>query len=301
MDSREFEKEKALSYNDLVKYLLDKYGHAQYDYFCNESCKSKNRKVPRTSEGLYCHHIYEKYVSNLCDPFWAKQSPYEYQKANNLVYCNLLEHFLLHIKIAYDYADFEIDKNNPLQSKHKRGSFPRKISWDTSNAYNIRNMIPITGGIDFISSDINTLFSQEDSLSEWSRKCYMEIKDNFDDYISLIIEMIQKAVDSFTGKKNYKFKEPIVGVTEICSKSHGKGVLTQIIEDEILHLKEFQTYHFEFEDNTSMNIRRRIIDKGDYANCIKEIVEIFSKDSLGNKVDPVYYAILEKLHSLKID
>ena len=48
-----------MTYSELVEYLLKKYGPAKYDYFCTESCKSKNSKVSRTSEGLYCHHIDE--------------------------------------------------------------------------------------------------------------------------------------------------------------------------------------------------------------------------------------------------
>lgn len=44
MESLEIKKELEMSYMKLVNYLLKKYGPAKYDYFCNESCKSKIQK-----------------------------------------------------------------------------------------------------------------------------------------------------------------------------------------------------------------------------------------------------------------
>ena len=48
MDSLEVKK-FVMSYQELVGYLMKKYSAAKYDYFVNESCKSKNRKAMRTS------------------------------------------------------------------------------------------------------------------------------------------------------------------------------------------------------------------------------------------------------------
>ena len=42
MDNSEIKKELGMSYDELVEHLLSKYGPAKYDYFCNESCRSKN-------------------------------------------------------------------------------------------------------------------------------------------------------------------------------------------------------------------------------------------------------------------
>ncbi len=36
----------------------------------------------------------------LSTPTYAKKNPFDYQKADHLVYCNLLEHLVLHIKIV---------------------------------------------------------------------------------------------------------------------------------------------------------------------------------------------------------
>lgn len=107
MDSKELKYEKSLSYDQLTQFLLKKYGAAEYDYFCKSNCKTKDKRVSRTKEGLICHHICEKYALYLSDNVSASKKPFEYQKAENLCYCNYLEHFLLHIKIAYDYEAYD--------------------------------------------------------------------------------------------------------------------------------------------------------------------------------------------------
>ena len=98
MDSLEVQNQLKMTYSELVDYLLKKYGPAECDYFRTEACKSKNPKVSRTNEGLYCHHIDEDKAIMLCNDKFAVNNPFEYQKAERLVYCNALEHLILHIK-----------------------------------------------------------------------------------------------------------------------------------------------------------------------------------------------------------
>ena len=294
MDTQEFNKEKTLSYDDLVSYLLTKYGPAEYDYFHNSSCKGKNRKVKRTAEGLVCHHIFEKNYIKLSDPSCALEVPFEYQLAKNLVYCNYLEHFLLHIKIAFDYAETEIESGDRLLVKHKEGSFPRKINWDTRSAYYMHNMIPINGGMEYISSDINTFFDEAGSLADWQQRCFLEIKDNIDDYIGLHVEILQKAIDSFTGDKNYIFKEPHIG-SIITSKVHGKGTITEIKNDPVLLREEYQNYHVEFEDGTSKNVPRMTFDRGNYKKCVENLIKTASYNSSNQVVPLIYDGIKERL------
>ena len=82
MDSIEIKRQLDMTYSELVEYLLKKYGSAKYDYFCTESCKSKNSKVSRTSEGLYCHHIDEDKAIMLSNDKFAPNNPFEYHKQN---------------------------------------------------------------------------------------------------------------------------------------------------------------------------------------------------------------------------
>ncbi len=88
-----------MSYEELVKFLIDKYGPVKHDYFLSEYCVSKDKKGSRTSEGLIRHHIDEDKFVLLSDTKYAVNHSFEFQKANRLVYCNILEHLFLHILI----------------------------------------------------------------------------------------------------------------------------------------------------------------------------------------------------------
>ncbi|WP_416150246.1 hypothetical protein ACM26V_04465 [Salipaludibacillus sp. HK11] len=59
-------------------------------------------KFSRTSEGLYCHHIDEKKELKISDQLFIKRNkiPFEYQRKDRLVYCDLVEHSILHVLIT---------------------------------------------------------------------------------------------------------------------------------------------------------------------------------------------------------
>lgn len=101
----------SLSYEDVVESLLQKYGPVTDDYFREKSYKRffngeiksiTTGKYSRTSEGLYCHHILENKYRNLTDKDFCRNenAPYKAHKKENLVYCDLIEHFILHILIT---------------------------------------------------------------------------------------------------------------------------------------------------------------------------------------------------------
>lgn len=114
--AEEYLKEEQMPYNELCKYLINKYGIVDGDYFLNENCTSVNQKIKRGKEGLYIHHYYEKDHIMLCDSKWASQHTFDYQKGKNLIYCNIFEHLLLHMKITF----YIILKNNGAPD----GEFP---------------------------------------------------------------------------------------------------------------------------------------------------------------------------------
>lgn len=101
------EEELKLNYLDLCKFLQDKYGTPKGNYFLTESCKSKNTKITRGNEGLFLHHINENTHIQLSKLEYAVKAPFEYQKAENLCYCNYLEHMVLHMKIVEEYLTME--------------------------------------------------------------------------------------------------------------------------------------------------------------------------------------------------
>jgi hypothetical protein len=99
---QEFYSQEKFSYKELCEILTKKYGIVDGNYFNTEECKSTNSKIKRGKEGLFIHHIQEKNHIMLCDSEYAKKLPFDYQKGYNLVYCNIFEHLLLHMKIVQE-------------------------------------------------------------------------------------------------------------------------------------------------------------------------------------------------------
>ena len=91
-------KELEMSYEELTTYLQSKYGLPERAYFRTPTCKSKS-PITRGSEGLYIHHIKETETDNLAQSEIAIEHPWDYQLPENLCYCDLLEHLLLHVHI----------------------------------------------------------------------------------------------------------------------------------------------------------------------------------------------------------
>lgn len=113
------------SYEEAINTLKNKYGEVVDDYFREKSynrflkgeIKSiANGKFQKTKQGLYCHHIYEDSFLNLSNLEYIKDYhyDYEYQKKENLVYCDLIEHLILHALIMvktnskYGFPGFQI-------------------------------------------------------------------------------------------------------------------------------------------------------------------------------------------------
>lgn len=86
----EYEYVKYFTYDDYVGYLHKKYGVPKGRY---------KRTKSLTKDGLYIHHVKENEIAGLSDIKIMKQYPNTYQRDNNLVYCDLVEHTLLHLMI----------------------------------------------------------------------------------------------------------------------------------------------------------------------------------------------------------
>jgi hypothetical protein len=159
MDSEEIKKELAMTYAEMVTHLLSKYGKAEHDYFRNETCKSKNPNVSRTCEGLYCHHIDEDKAIMLAEDKFAANNPFAYQKADRLVYCNVLEHLILHIKIMEKPKDSE------------------------ANEYELQG---IGGVYNYMCPQINDYFNGYIFKQQWVITAFNLIENNFEDYIKIL-------------------------------------------------------------------------------------------------------------------
>ena len=177
MDREEIKKELKMTYYELQDYLIQKYGPAKYDYFATPECKTKNSKVSRTSEGLYCHHMDEDKGGNLSSSTSAKSQTFEWQKKERLLYCNIIEHLILHIKIAV------------LRQKE-----PLKTPQDVFDFFT-------TGGIFMLCYEINDMFVCNGTSVAWRKRCFDEVSENYNDYIDLLKTIFAYIDDSYVGNK----------------------------------------------------------------------------------------------------
>lgn len=156
MNLTEYEKIKHLNYREYCEYLKQKYGVAKYDYFTKSW--NKNPRVTRTKEGLICHHICEDKAIMLADKKFAQNNPFDYQKAENLCYCDYLEHLLLHILIC----------ENPSKDK---------------NSFEI---VGIGGVVKFLVPELNDVYSGWVTSQAWRLNCHNLIKNDKEVYLKLV-------------------------------------------------------------------------------------------------------------------
>ncbi|NLK77050.1 MAG: hypothetical protein GX284_04935 [Clostridiales bacterium] len=178
MNKAELLKEIKMTYYEMQEYLLQKYGTAICDYFVTTECRSKSKKVGRTSEGLYCHHMDEDKGGNLSNPPQARMQPFEWQKKERLVYCNALEHLVLHMKICI------LRQNRKFKEPYDIDSFFT------------------TGGVYMICHEINDMFINDGTSVRWKKRCFEEFKENYTDYIQIIKALVLYVEKSYKGEKS---------------------------------------------------------------------------------------------------
>lgn len=166
MNLNEYSQIKNMNYDDYCDYLQQKYGIGRGDYFTS-SWNYNSGKTSRTKEGLFSHHKMEDRAIQLSTPSYAKQQPFDYQKAENLVYCDHLEHMLLHLLICekvYKDADSLVDK----------------VCDDGGTIYGF-------GGLtNYIVPELNDFYSGWRATLQWKQNCQDKIKDQKDVYIELL-------------------------------------------------------------------------------------------------------------------
>ena len=156
MNIQEYEKVKNFTYLEYCDYLQQKYGMGLCNYM-SENWK-KNSKVTRTKDGLYVHHKHEDHAIMLGNPEYAKKNPYEWQMKENLVYCDLLEHLLLH-QLICEY---------PADNKNKN------------------EQVGIGGVVNFIVPELNDVYSGWVSKQPWQQNCHNAIIKDKDVYLQVL-------------------------------------------------------------------------------------------------------------------
>ena len=152
----EYARVHKLTYLEYCDYLQKKYGIGLSDYMTKSW--NKNRLVTRTKEGLLAHHKFEDHAIMLSTKEYAMANPFEWQLAENIVYCDYLEHLLLHILIC---------------------EYPSKDK-------NVHEAVGLGGVVNFLVPELNDLYSGWETQQEWRQNCHKLVINDKDVYLTLL-------------------------------------------------------------------------------------------------------------------
>lgn len=170
MNMNEYQKVRNLTYLEYCDYLQDKYGIGLADYMTKSY--NMNPKCKRTKEGLIAHHKKEDTMIMLSTKAFAQICPFEWQKKENIVYCDYLEHLLLHVLIC---------------------KYPSNEKADFVLA-------GIGGVINFIAPELNDLYSGWSTEQSWRKICHDKVAADKKVYLAILKQFID------TEKSNSDFK-----------------------------------------------------------------------------------------------
>ena len=182
---------KKNTYQEVVAQLKKTNGEVEKDYFGKVSYHNyladpdrkslKRKKLAKSKKGLWAHHILEYDTPNLSSPASLRKNKilFFHQEKKNLVYCDLVEHIILHAFIAKEthgergmdgllalfgqYKRWYIDpsKKDDLE-KDKLAPYRNAVNLTTTEAIQIAKVI---GNIvDELNNDKKELFLTKISL-----------------------------------------------------------------------------------------------------------------------------------------
>ena len=156
MKMAEFQQVKDFTYEEYCDYLQEKYGIGLADYMTKSY--NANPKCKRTKDGLMAHHKAEDKMILLSTKEVAEMCPFEWQKKENIVYCDYLEHLLLHVLICLYPSPNKVPKAD----------------------------VGIGGVVNFIVPELNDLYSGWETGQAWRKTCHDKIIDDKDVYMEII-------------------------------------------------------------------------------------------------------------------
>lgn len=172
MTINEYQNVKDLSYEEYCGYLNKKYGAVPRKYG-----SSKNK---RPDDGLFIHHVREDEVASLSNRKIALANDPVYQEPENLVYCNYLEHLLLHIMIGEETAGTKnLGLNGPfvfivpaLKNYFEKGWKNEKINAGYYNAIEGNKEV-----YDILLKRYNKIVCDTDLVLEHNSTLYPQVED----------------------------------------------------------------------------------------------------------------------------
>ncbi len=166
-----------MNYDELVDHLKIKYGKIPKSYFNSKG--NKTQGITRGGEGLFIHHVDEDkmiLLSNKKDEHpvvnqgmlsddQVEKLYTDFQEAERLVYCNLLEHLLLHVKI--------LDNPKPMIPQVRVGE----------------------GGIvNFMVPELNDIFSGIKYKQPWKLAVVKAVKGYKKEYLKILSYLLENNV-----------------------------------------------------------------------------------------------------------
>lgn len=172
-----------MDYYEQLEYLKKKYGAVPENYYLDVECTRKSTKNGRGNDGLFIHHDFEydpanPLTSDLSKPELARQFDYKYQRAENLTYCDYLEHLMLHCKI------------NVLRTR-QLGGFIRD------------------GIMNYFAPDLNRWYARPEDLFGWKKAAFSRIEPYYEDYRQIISDWVDELARHMDGSVTPKLLESL--------------------------------------------------------------------------------------------
>lgn len=161
MDIVEYQKVKNMTYLEYCDYLQQKYGIGLADYMTKSY--RKNKKCTRTNEGLIAHHKAEDKMIMLSTVEYAKACPFEWQKKENIIYCDYLEHLLLHVLIC-------------------KYPSPDKIPMA---------VVGFGGVVNFFVPELNDIYSGFITKQAWRKNCHDKVINDKNVYFAILKDFVE--------------------------------------------------------------------------------------------------------------
>lgn len=165
MNMAEYLSIKDFTYLEYCDYLQSKYGIGLDDYMTKGY--NPKQKCKRTKEGLVAHHKKEDTMILLSNKKVAQMCPFEWQLKENIVYCDYLEHLLLHILICKYPAD--------------------------ERARSVK--VGFGGVVNFIVPELNDMYSGWETKQMWRKNFHERVKNDKDVYMALLKQFIEEEKD----------------------------------------------------------------------------------------------------------
>lgn len=246
----------------------------------------------------------------LCSSRFAERTSLEYQKAENLVYCDYLEHLLLHTLICKEaedvrYDDKTIVKFNMNTRVDDIESIKQKDYFEElSNIMRKSSQKQGIGGvINFIAPELNDVYSgfkpSDKKSQQWRKIAYDRIINDKDVYLLIIKQFIEILYRRRFGKKYYSlihehhYNDNRVDSFNIVDKlttsfnekyglwssENNKAIYDEIrkVNDEVLNTcdsdgYEFNSYKDKINILDSLDMTNTLLDSQyEYINKIKDI------------------------------